>query len=93
MKITEEKKYEEWREKDEKFHLAQEKLRTEIRIKQGREKPIDFIHKVLMIWKGFFPIPSDFLEIPEYQQPYLMYDLLSTLNIICMINVVQRMIW
>ena len=77
MKMTEEKKYEEWKEKDEKFHLAQEKLRTEIRIKQGREKPIDFIHKVLMIWKGVFPIPSDFLEIPEYHHPYLMFELLD----------------
>jgi len=74
---TDEQIFDEWKNKDEKFHLAQEKLRTEIRIKQGREKPVDFIHKVLMIWKGFFSIPSDYFEIPEYQKPYLLYDLLD----------------
>jgi hypothetical protein len=76
-KETEEQIFDEWKNKDEKFHLAQEKLRTEIRIKQGREKPVDFIHKVLMIWKGFFIIPNDYFEIPEYQKPYLLYDLLD----------------
>ncbi len=76
-KETEEQMFDEWKNKDEKFHLAQEKLRTEIRIKQGREKPVDFIHKVLMIWKGFFSIPADYFEIPEYQKPYLLYELLD----------------
>jgi hypothetical protein len=76
-KELEDQKYLEMRQKDEKFHLAQEKLRTEIRIKQGREKPVDFIYKVLLIWKNLFPIPSDFAEIPEYHQPYLLYDLLD----------------
>lgn len=76
-KETEEQIFDEWKNKDEKFHLAQEKLRTEIRIKQGREKPVDFIHKVLMVWKGFFPIPNDYFEIPEYQRPFLLYDLLD----------------
>ena len=80
-KETEEKIFDEWKHKDEKFHLAQEKLRTEIRIKQGREKPVDFIHKVLMIWKGFFQIPNDYFEIPEYQKPYLLFDLLDMENL------------
>ena len=61
--------------------MAQEKLRTEIRIKQGREKPVDFIHKVLMIWKGFKKIPEDYFDIPEYQKPYLLYDLLDAESI------------
>ena len=80
-KEVDEQIFDEWKNKDEKFHLAQEKLRTEIRIKQGREKPVDFIHKVLMIWKGFFKIPVDYFEIPEYQKPYLLYDLLDAENI------------
>jgi hypothetical protein len=67
----------EWREKDEKFHLAQENLRSEIRIMQGREKPIDFINKVLMIWKGFGAPPKDFFEIPEYQMPYKLFEILD----------------
>ncbi len=69
--------YEELRLKDEKFHLAQEKLRTEIRIEQGREKPVDFINKVALIWRGLYKIPNDFRENPEYQQPYLLYQLLE----------------
>lgn len=73
----EEQTYDEWCNKDEKFHLAQEKLRNEIRIKQGREKPVDFLNKVLNIWCNFAPIPSDFYEILEYQKPYLLYDLLD----------------
>ena len=77
MKEKEELNYEEWRLKDEKFHLAQEKLRTEIRIKQGREKPVDFINKVALIWRNLYKIPNDFFEIPEYQQPYLLYELLD----------------
>lgn len=67
----------EWREKDEKFHLAQENLRSEIRIMQGREKPIDFINKVLMIWKGFAAVPKDFFEIPEYEKPYKLFEILD----------------
>jgi hypothetical protein len=74
---AEEQTYDEWCYKDEKFHLAQEKLRNEIRIKQGREKPVDFLNKVLNIWESFSPIPSDFFEIPEYQKPYMLYELLD----------------
>jgi hypothetical protein len=70
-------KINEWKEKDKKFHLAQENLRSEIRIMQGREKPIDFINKVLMIWRGFAAPPKDFFEIPEYQRPYKIFEILS----------------
>jgi hypothetical protein len=77
LRNKEEQSYEDWKRKDEKFHLAQEKLRTEIRINQGREKPVDFLNKVLMIWKNFYPIPPDFFEIPEYQHPHLLYELLD----------------
>ena len=77
LKEKEELNYEEWKAKDDKFHLAQEKLRTEIRIKQGREKPVDFINKVALIWRGLYQIPVDFFEIPEYQQPFLLYELLD----------------
>lgn len=69
--------YESWLEKQEKFQLAQEKLRVEIRIDEGRIKPIDFLNTVLMIWTSEIPIPKDYLEIPQYQKPYLVFDLLS----------------
>lgn len=68
--------YEEWKKKDEKFHLAQEKLRMEIRIKAGNERPIDFLHKVIMIWKGFFSVPSKYSDIEQYRKPQMIFDLL-----------------
>jgi len=47
-----------------------EDLRNEIRIKQGREKPIDFFIKFLKIIKNKHPIPSNFLDIETYRHPY-----------------------
>lgn len=72
-----EEMYKEWLEKDEKFYLSQEKLRMELRIKEGREKPIDFLHKVIMIWKGYYPLPSNYSKVNEYDKPYLIFNLLS----------------
>jgi hypothetical protein len=39
--------YKEWEEKDNNFFLEQAKTRSEIRISQGRPKPIDIIYKNL----------------------------------------------
>lgn len=69
--------FEEWKKKDEKFYLAQEKLRMEIRIKEGREKPIDFLFKVIMIWKEIYPVPPEFWSVKEYQKPYLVFPILT----------------
>lgn len=66
-----------WKAKDDSFLLTQEQLRTEIRIKQGREKPIDFLIKVLKIFKKQFPIPKNFFSISTYVHPYEIFDLLS----------------
>ena len=82
--------YEEWKQKDEKFHLAQEKLRIEIRIKENREKPIDFFHKILMTWKNIYSLDSsnktecnslnitkEFLSLEEFKKPHLLLDILN----------------
>ena len=58
-----------WKEKDDSFLLTQEQLRTEIRIKQGREKPIDFFIKVLKIYKKQFPLPKNFFMLSAYKHP------------------------
>ena len=50
--------------KDENFYINQENIRNDIRIKQGREKPIDFLLKTLRIYLKKLPIPQNFLEIP-----------------------------
>ena len=54
-----------------------EELRNDIRIKQGREKPIDFFIKVLKILNGKYPIPHNFLEIDIYRHPYELLYMLS----------------
>jgi len=41
--------YHEWEKKEEEFHLKQAKLKTDIRLKQGRPKPIDLIAKNLKL--------------------------------------------
>ena len=53
-----------------------EDLRNEIRIKQGREKPIDFFIKVLKILKNKHPIPQNFLDIETYRHPYEILSML-----------------
>ena len=53
-----------------------EDLRNEIRIKQGREKPIDFFIKVLKIIKNKHQIPPNFLDINTYRHPYEILSML-----------------
>merc|ERR1719487_378981 len=41
-----------WVAKEDEFHLEQSKIRSAIRIDQGRERPIDLVAKALMINDG-----------------------------------------
>lgn len=66
-----------WKAKDDLFLLNQELLRTEIRIKEGRELPIDLINHSLKIYQGKAPIPTNFYDISAYQKPYDIFRLLS----------------
>ena len=43
-----------------------ENLRNDIRIKQGREKPIDFFIKLLKILHCAYPIPQNFIFENKY---------------------------
>ena len=54
-----------------------ENLRNDIRIKQGREKPIDFFIKLLKILHGAYPIPQNFLDIDIYRHPFELLNMLS----------------
>ena len=54
-----------------------EDLRNDIRIKQGREKPIDFFIKLLKIYNNKHPIPSNFIDIDIYRHPYDLLNMLS----------------
>eukprot|EP00741_Cyanophora_paradoxa_P022631 tig00021493_g21856.t1 len=45
--------FQEWEKKEDEFHLKQAIIRSEIRIKEGRAKPIDIIAKNLHLDKDF----------------------------------------
>ena len=61
---------------EQNFEISLEDLRNDIRIKQGREKPIDFFIKLLKILKNIYPIPSNFLTIDAYKHPYQILTML-----------------
>ena len=65
------------KEQDDIFLINQEKLRNEIRLKTGREKPIDFLFKTLKIYKNEIEIPKDFNENVNYKEPYNIFNFLD----------------
>eukprot|EP01017_Pseudomicrothorax_dubius_P014453 TRINITY_DN16879_c0_g1_i1.p1 TRINITY_DN16879_c0_g1~~TRINITY_DN16879_c0_g1_i1.p1 ORF type:complete len:165 (-),score=44.57 TRINITY_DN16879_c0_g1_i1:34-528(-) len=63
----EQEAYEIWLAKEKEFHLEQAKIRAEIRIKQGREQPIDNLIKVVMIYKreiAYDPSQDALMRLP-----------------------------
>ncbi|ETV92177.1 hypothetical protein H310_13424 [Aphanomyces invadans] len=49
MRLRDASQYEDWQKKEEDFHLSQARVRSHIRIREGREKPIDLLAKNLML--------------------------------------------
>ena len=49
-RMKELEKYDEWAQKEELFHLQQQKHRSAIRLVEGREKPIDVLAKNLLLF-------------------------------------------
>jgi len=90
-RLREMETFENWEEKEEEFHLKQQRERSKIRIKQGRELPIDIVAKNLLLYQeyedrkkaaenGYFPDDSTVLgdNIPmEVDEPY---KILKNLN-------------
>ncbi|XP_027149237.1 cactin-like isoform X2 [Coffea eugenioides] len=56
--------FQDWEKKEEEFHFDQSKVRSEIRLREGRTKPIDILTKHLN--------PSDDLDI-EINEPYMVF--------------------
>ncbi|KAK6161748.1 hypothetical protein DH2020_005129 [Rehmannia glutinosa] len=56
--------FQDWEKKEEEFHFDQSKIRSEIRLREGRTKPIDILTKHLD--------PSDDIEI-EINEPYMVF--------------------
>ncbi|CAG9311601.1 unnamed protein product [Blepharisma stoltei] len=62
----------EWKDSERSFHLDQAKLRSQIRIEQGRETKFDLLLRVLMIYHGEIPFEKHSQAIPtEIREPYL----------------------
>jgi hypothetical protein len=49
-KMKELENYDEWQQKEEEFHLLQQRQRSAIRLVEGREKPIDVLAKNLLMF-------------------------------------------
>ncbi len=45
--------YQDWEKKEEEFHFEQSKVRSEIRLREGRAKPIDVLSKNLNLSEDF----------------------------------------
>ncbi|TQD69603.1 hypothetical protein C1H46_044864 [Malus baccata] len=56
--------FQDWEKKEEEFHFDQSKVRSEIRLREGRIKPIDVLSKHLS--------GSDDFEI-EIDEPYMVF--------------------
>ncbi|KAJ8533896.1 hypothetical protein K7X08_007220 [Anisodus acutangulus] len=56
--------FQDWEKKEEEFHFDQSKVRTEIRLKQGRVKPIDVLIKQLE--------PNGEFDV-EINEPYVVF--------------------
>ncbi|KAK9061296.1 hypothetical protein SSX86_018476 [Deinandra increscens subsp. villosa] len=56
--------FQDWEKKEEEFHFDQSKVRSEIRLREGRIKPIDVLSKHLE--------PSDEFDI-EIEEPYMVF--------------------
>ena len=91
LRNKEEETYDQWREKEEKFHKEQARLRllsliyifyisnicrSKIRIEQSREQPIDILVKILMIFNGELAYDKNIEK--EIQEPYIIFQKLGS---------------
>jgi hypothetical protein len=66
--------FHDWEKKEEEFHFDQSKVRSEIRLREGRLKPIDVLCKHL---DG-----SDDLDI-ELSEPYMVFKVFKKIILYC----------
>ena len=53
QRLREASQYENWEEKEEDFHIQQTKVRSKIRLIEGREKPIDILARHILLIESF----------------------------------------
>ena len=66
--------YKNWDAKTDAFHIDQAKLRSEIRIKEHREKFVDSFAKIWMIFDRSIKVPEDFCQNQEYRESYKILE-------------------
>ncbi|KAE9193458.1 hypothetical protein PF004_g21011 [Phytophthora fragariae] len=49
LRLKDAEQYEDWQQKEEQFHLKQAKVRSQLRIRANREKPVDLLAKNLLL--------------------------------------------
>ena len=69
------KSKEEYTKNEKRFHINQETIRREIRLKEGKEQPFDVLFKILLFYDGKIDAPSNYFENEMYSKPYLLYDM------------------
>lgn len=67
--------YGDWEKKEEEFHLKQNKVRSHIRIQEGRERPIDVLAKNVLVFQSGQEEGVSFDDIEmELREPYRIFD-------------------
>ena len=71
--------YDQFQQKEEMFHLQQQKLRSAIRLINNREKPIDIFAKHILLFGGLASSSSESLSeytsVTKYQEQYNVMDI------------------
>lgn len=66
-------RFKQWTDQEEEFHLQQARLRSKIRIKDGRANPIDLLARYLEVLQGKEEVPDT-----ELHEPYVYTNGLET---------------
>lgn len=71
--------FDEWAQKEEKFHLQQQRHRSAIRLVEGREKPIDVLAKNILMF-GLSDDEKKSRDSVKYQERYNAMDAIESLE-------------
>ncbi|KAG1707932.1 hypothetical protein DVH05_024583 [Phytophthora capsici] len=85
MRLKDAEQYEDWQQKEEQFHLKQAKVRSQLRIRANREKPVDLLAKNLLLVSAksgtdddedFFKKEIGHIRV-EHRRPHAIVEVLS----------------
>ncbi|POM73378.1 Hypothetical protein PHPALM_9781, partial [Phytophthora palmivora] len=85
LRLKDAEQYEDWQQKEEEFHLKQAKVRSQLRIRANREKPVDLLAKNLLLVSAksgqededdFFKKEIGRIRV-EHRRPHAIVEVLS----------------